>query len=66
MDRKTISLMGLALLGILFSSSVFVVKETERALMLQFGRNREAGHSPGASLGSCRSSTRSKSSMRAY
>ncbi len=38
MDRKTISLMGLALLGILFSSSVFVVKETERALMLQFGR----------------------------
>jgi membrane protease subunit HflC len=38
MDRKTIGLMGLALLAILFSNTVFVVKETERALMLQFGR----------------------------
>ncbi|MGB5096569.1 MAG: protease modulator HflC [Porticoccaceae bacterium] len=38
-DRKTMmALMGLALLAILLSSSMFVVKETERALMLQFGR----------------------------
>lgn len=47
MDRKTISLMGLALLGILFSSSVFVVKETERALMLQFGRIVRSDIPPG-------------------
>ncbi|MFP5413927.1 MAG: protease modulator HflC [Gammaproteobacteria bacterium] len=46
-DRKTMALFGLALLGILFSSSVFVVKETERALMLQFGRIVRSDIPPG-------------------
>lgn len=47
-DRKTMmALMGLALLAILLSSSMFVVKETERALMLQFGRIVRADIPPG-------------------
>ena len=47
-DRKTMmALMGLALLAILLSSSLFVVKETERALMLQFGRIVRADIPPG-------------------
>src|SRR3990167_2648372 len=46
-DRKTLGLVGLALLGILFSSSVFVIKETERAIMLQFGRIVRSDIPPG-------------------
>lgn len=47
MDRKTIGLIGLALLAILFGNAVFVVKETERALMLQFGRIVQSDIPPG-------------------
>lgn len=46
-DRRTLGLMGLVLAAILLGNSVFVVKETERALMLQFGRIVRADIAPG-------------------
>lgn len=46
-DRRTLGLLGLMLAAILLGNSVFVVKETERALMLQFGRIVRADIAPG-------------------
>lgn len=37
-DRKTLALIGLALALVVLNGALFVVKETERAIMLQFGR----------------------------
>ncbi len=46
-DKKTLGLIGVALLLIVFNGSLFIVKETERAIMLQFGRIVRADIAPG-------------------
>jgi membrane protease subunit HflC len=46
-DRRTLGFLGLVLAAILLGNSVFVVKETERALMLQFGRIVRSDIAPG-------------------
>jgi membrane protease subunit HflC len=46
-DRKTLALIGLALLLLVLNGALFVVKETERAIMLQFGRIVDADIPPG-------------------
>lgn len=46
-DRKTLALMGLALILLVLNGALFVVKETERAIMLQFGRIVDADIPPG-------------------
>jgi membrane protease subunit HflC len=49
-DRKTLALIGLALILLLLNGALFVVKETERAIMLQFGRIVDADIPPGLHL----------------
>lgn len=46
-DRKTLALIGLALILLVLNGALFVVKETERAIMLQFGRIIETDIAPG-------------------
>lgn len=46
-DRKTLALIGLALILLALNGALFVVKETERAIMLQFGRIIDADIAPG-------------------
>ncbi len=46
-DRKTLGLIGLALVALVLNGALFVVKETERAIMLQFGRIVDADIPPG-------------------
>lgn len=46
-DRKTLALIGLALILLVLNGALFVVKETERAIMLQFGRIIDTDIAPG-------------------